>query len=171
MATVALLTPIKDKHLKKFLTMSIDMYAQSMVDSGEYPNRTVPDSLSRNEVNGYFPNGKLRANEHIFSIVNHKKEVIGTTWVTLIPEATRLRAFLVWIDIQPAHRRKGHAQEAMDAIEKFLRERSVHSLTLVVFAHNQQARQLYQKLGYSVSRPKRYGSAVAPSRYEMRKFL
>lgn len=167
------LSPITDEALNAFLPESIEMYAQSMVDNGEYPNRNIPNKLSENEVYSYFPNGQLRPNEHIFSIVdqNDQQTIVGTTWITIRPRAKFATAFLVWIDIKPEFQRQGLAKQTLKQLEKYCRKFNVAHIDLSVFANNHGARNLYKKIGYQEVRTKMLGQATKPSRHELRKHL
>ncbi len=167
------LSPITDEELNIFLPDSIDMYAQSMVENNEYPNREIPNRLAENEVYSYFPNGQLRANEHIFSIVdkNNEDTIVGTTWITIHPRPKFSTAFLVWIDIRPDFRRKGLAKKTLKQLENYVRRFNVAHIDLSVFANNHGARKLYQEMGYREFRTKTLGHATQPSRHELRKHL
>ncbi len=52
------------------------------------------------------------------------------------------------IDIEPAHRRRGHASRAFLALEDELRRLGLSGVALHVFGHNPGAQALYAKLGY-----------------------
>lgn len=167
------LTPITDEALNQFLPESIDMYAQSMVDNGEYASREIPNRLAENEVYSYFPNDQLLPNEHIFSIVDasDRETILCTTWITIRLTGKFPSAFLVWIDILPEYRRQGLAQKALKELEAFARRLKASHIDPSVFANNHSARKLYEQMGYKEVRAKMLGHATRPSLYELRKHL
>jgi ribosomal-protein-alanine acetyltransferase len=56
---------------------------------------------------------------------------------------------ILTIDVAPAYRRKGIAQQLLQEIETILRERGINECRLEVRENNTAALNLYQKLGYT----------------------
>lgn len=157
-----------DEHLGQFIPRSIELYAQAMVDAKEYSTLDIPRTLAKNEVMGYFPNGILRANEHIFHI-HHTglKKFIGILWVSLYLHLEEPMAFLAWIEVFPDYRRQGFAKQALKQLEGMLAEVNISRIELNVFAHNTQALTLYQELGYYIQQENIRGKAKRTSRIDM----
>ncbi|GAA3188824.1 GNAT family N-acetyltransferase [Dactylosporangium siamense] len=77
-------------------------------------------------------------------------EVVGFLWIGL-PIADRPQAWIYEIQVDEAHRRRGHGRALMLAAEDELRARGVARLGLNVFGHNPGARQLYESLGFETT--------------------
>lgn len=58
--------------------------------------------------------------------------------------------FIYDIMIDEAHRGRGHGTAAMRAVEELARKRGMAAIGLSVFAHNEGAIRLYERLGYEV---------------------
>jgi ribosomal protein S18 acetylase RimI-like enzyme len=77
-------------------------------------------------------------------------EVVGFLWIGL-PTSERPQAWIYEIQVDEAHRRRGHGRALMLAAEDELRARGVTRLGLNVFGHNPGARQLYESLGFETT--------------------
>ena len=77
-------------------------------------------------------------------------EVVGFLWIAL-PTSERPQAWIYEIQVDEAHRRRGHGRALMLAAEEELRARGVTRLGLNVFGHNPGARQLYESLGFETT--------------------
>ncbi|GAA2381947.1 GNAT family N-acetyltransferase [Dactylosporangium salmoneum] len=73
--------------------------------------------------------------------------VVGHIWLAL-PGEKRDQAWVYDVQVDPAHRRRGHGRALMLAAEEELKRRGVAKLGLNVFGHNPGARALYEELGY-----------------------
>ena len=60
----------------------------------------------------------------------------------------KVRFWVEWLTIDPEHRRKGFASEALEALAKEARERGAERMGLFVFTDNPGAMALYEKLGF-----------------------
>lgn len=72
-------------------------------------------------------------------------------------ENPRLNSGTVYIDtvaVEPGHRRKGAAEKMLAFIENLARKNGKNALTLWVAARNNNALNLYRKLGFTVSSKK-----------------
>jgi ribosomal protein S18 acetylase RimI-like enzyme len=59
------------------------------------------------------------------------------------------RGWVYYVSVDPDHRHKGYGRTIMDAAEKWLRERGIEKLQLLVRSNNHQVKTFYQSLGYS----------------------
>ena len=59
------------------------------------------------------------------------------------------RGWVYYLAVNPEHRQKGYGRVMMDAAERWLRERGIEKLQLLVRADNTQVKSFYQSLGYS----------------------
>jgi GNAT superfamily N-acetyltransferase len=73
---------------------------------------------------------------------------VGTLWLS----TQRPMAFVYDIKVDESQRRKGYGAATMNAAARFCRDLGHPALGLNVFGHNPNARALYDKLGYHVTR-------------------
>ena len=59
-----------------------------------------------------------------------------------------MEAYVYNVEIEEHARRRGFASAAFLELERVVRERGVHHLSLHVFGHNHGARRLYESLGF-----------------------
>jgi ribosomal protein S18 acetylase RimI-like enzyme len=85
-----------------------------------------------------------------FSGVDDGGAVVGYIWLAL-PDEQRPQAWVYDIQVDPAHRRRGHARAMLLAAEQVLLARGVTRLGLNVFGYNPGARALYEGLGYEIT--------------------
>jgi ribosomal protein S18 acetylase RimI-like enzyme len=73
---------------------------------------------------------------------------VGFAW--FVPEDRPFGrvVFIYDIGVDPEHRRRGHAQAALAAIEAFARDHGCVGVQLHVFGANAGARALYRRAGY-----------------------
>jgi ribosomal protein S18 acetylase RimI-like enzyme len=88
---------------------------------------------------------------HLFRKAVADGREVGWIWVSL-PDA--LRSTMAWIDnveVDPEHRRRGHAAAIITAMEAELVALGAPRLGLNVFGDNSTARRLYERLGFEVT--------------------
>jgi ribosomal protein S18 acetylase RimI-like enzyme len=59
------------------------------------------------------------------------------------------RGWVYYLAVDPDHRQQGYGRVMMDASEKWLRERGIEKLQLMVRPDNRGVKTFYQSLGYS----------------------
>jgi ribosomal protein S18 acetylase RimI-like enzyme len=59
------------------------------------------------------------------------------------------RGWAYYLAVDPDHRQKGYGRVMMDAAERWLRERGVEKLQLMVRPDNKGVKNFYQSLGYA----------------------
>ena len=59
------------------------------------------------------------------------------------------RGWVYYLAVDPDHRQKGYGRVMMDAAERWLRERGVEKLQLMVRPDNKSVKDFYQSLGYA----------------------
>ena len=60
------------------------------------------------------------------------------------------RGWVYYVAVDPDRRGKGYGRVMMDAAERWLRERGIAKLQLMVRADNSRVKDFYQSLGYSM---------------------
>lgn len=138
--------------LDQLLPGMIEEYKDDLVNSGAYG--TVEEALAtaKEEIDGYFYNGKLLPNQVIQGIfLAGIEEPIGSIWISTRSAQDPDKAFLCYIGIRPKYRQKGYAKRALIMAEKKLLKQGINKIGLNVFAHNTTAIKLYEKLQYSIT--------------------
>jgi ribosomal protein S18 acetylase RimI-like enzyme len=122
-------------------------YADEKVAAGVW---LPADALERSE--GEFqrllPEGRLTAGHQIRSMIDESGQRVGQAWYVAEDRPIGRVVFVYDIAVEPEHRRKGHAQAALRAIEDDARALGCIGVQLHVFGGNTGARELYRKAGY-----------------------
>lgn len=128
---------------QEYLNSAIKSYADSNVQSGNWSEQ---ESFSKatEQYAQLLLDGEKTANNKLFTIRSDGQEV-GMIWLALKPNN---KGFIYDIKIREDYRGRGFGKQAMEDIEKVGREFGIKSIGLHVFANNQIARSLYEKLGY-----------------------
>lgn len=77
--------------------------------------------------------------------------MIGTIWFVISTKWGVTTAFIYDLEINPAHRRMGHAKAAMKLIEPNAKALGATKIALHVFGFNDGALRLYENLGYKTT--------------------
>ncbi len=94
------------------------------------------------------PDGLKSEGHHFWKIVAENDVAVGDLWVLV--ELAKERAFIYFIGVDEAHRGKGYARAAMQALETTAKPMGASHIDLNVFGDNTTAIRLYQSLGYQV---------------------
>ena len=137
--------------LDQLLPGMIEEYKDDLVNSGAYASPEEALATAKEEIDGYFYNGKLLPNQLIQAIyLAGVEEPIGSIWISTKSAQDPEKAFLCYIGIRPEYRGKGYAKRALIMAEKKLLKQGIDKIGLNVFAHNITAMKLYEKLGYVI---------------------
>lgn len=135
-------------------------YAQEKVEAGNWP---AEGALARSEADfaTLLPDGRATTGHELRSMVNEDGERVGYAW--FVPEDRPIGrvAYIYDIAVEPVHRRKGYARQALAEIEAFARDHDLVGVELQVFGDNAGAGRLYLEAGYvetNVKMLKRVGS-------------
>ena len=80
--------------------------------------------------------------------MNDAGERVGMVWFAEEDRPIGRVQFIYDISVEPAHRRRGYAQAALEAVEDYAREHGCVGVQLHVFGGNSGARQLYRRAGF-----------------------
>jgi ribosomal protein S18 acetylase RimI-like enzyme len=141
------LEPMDERTYMAWREATVREYAEEKVASGNWP---AHDALARSEADfaALLPDGRTTAGHELRSMVNDDGERVGYAW--FVPEDRPIGrvAYIYDIAVDPAHRRKGYARQALAEIEAFAREQGLVGVQLHVFGDNAGARRLYLEAGY-----------------------
>ncbi|WP_039075743.1 GNAT family N-acetyltransferase [Bacillus sp. MSP13] len=133
-----------------FRGMSVQNYAKQNIESG---TRTEKEALEKSEqaYEKMIPNGRNSSNHYFWNITNEQGERIGWLWLYADPHHPQKEAFIYSFGMYEAFRGKGLAQLALQTLDERARKLGAERLALHVFAHNETAVHLYQKMGYAMT--------------------
>jgi ribosomal protein S18 acetylase RimI-like enzyme len=123
---------------------TVEGYAAELAATGL--SRERADERSRSQMAELIPSG-LESPGMEFFLARVGDDVVGDLWLhTADP-----MAFVYNIEVRPDQRRRGYGAAIMNAAAVHCRDAGHPYLGLNVFAHNPNARALYDKLGYRVT--------------------
>lgn len=138
------LRPMSPDEFRVFMDGEVEGFAQELVTSGmsieqaRERSRTLTEEL--------LPDG-IDSPGMEFHTAAVDGETVGDLWLA----TGDTMAFVYNIEVLPEHRRRGYGAAIMNAAARHCRDLGRPVLGLNVFAHNPQARALYDKLGYRVT--------------------
>jgi ribosomal protein S18 acetylase RimI-like enzyme len=113
-------------------------------DTPEYAAGRVEQSRA------YFPDGRPADGQLVFQVVDGD-DVVGALWIGLLEPDQPTAWWVMDVEIDQAHRGRGHGRAAMRLAEDEARARGGDRIGLNVFGPNVIARALYDSLGYRVA--------------------
>ncbi|HYM67224.1 MAG TPA: GNAT family N-acetyltransferase [Patescibacteria group bacterium] len=141
------LVPMTPAQYDAWLPGAIADYADENIVSGRW-SKEEAEERSREEFARLLPQGVATPEHHVWSIVRASDRTpVGVLWIHVM-QKPRPIAFIYNIEIDPAFRRRGYAEQAMLKLEDEARRMALEGIRLHVFGHNSAARPLYEKLGY-----------------------
>jgi ribosomal protein S18 acetylase RimI-like enzyme len=134
--------------LPAWLDATMAEYVESRIRSGE--SRDQAEANKQRSLENWFPGGSPAAGHHVWELTGPDGTVVGHLWIgPFTPGSSDWWVFDVEVD--PAHRRRGHARQALDLAHAVARSEGATSIGLNVFGYNTGARDLYEQLGYQVA--------------------
>jgi ribosomal protein S18 acetylase RimI-like enzyme len=131
----------------EWLVATVREYAAEKVASGNYAEEGSLER-SRGEFDALLPQGLQTPGHEIMSMIDDDGLPVGYVWFTIEDRPVGRVVFIYDIAVDPEHRRKGHAQAALGAVEDYARRHDCVGVMLHVFGSNTGARQLYLRAGY-----------------------
>lgn len=143
-----LLEPMSEAEFLTFVEDTVPAYAADKVASGQW-RADEALALSRRELAALLPQGLATPGHHLYTLRETAGgEMVGRIWIAEQQRAGSKVAYVYDVAILAAHRRKGHAKRAFEAIEREARAQGIEGIALHVFGHNRGAQALYESLGY-----------------------
>jgi len=142
------LQPMTEADYPPWRTQSIADYAQEKQRSGQW-DAADADKQAQAAFAELLPAGLHTPGHHLYTIVDATGTSVGAIWIARQEQPCGPVAFIYDLVVWPAHRRQGHGEAAMRALEHEVLRLGFAGLALHVFGHNEVARALYARLGYA----------------------
>jgi len=137
--------PMTEAEFDTWAALGAEHYARTWMDRG------VPEAQAyakaRRDYERLLPQGAATENT-LFSVLEHEGTRVGTLWLALREGA----AFVYNVEVDAAHRGRGHGRTLMLLAEAQTIAAERRVLGLNVFAGNTPAERLYESLGYETTR-------------------
>ena len=116
-------------------------------------NRFEAELQAREAITHVLAAGDPSGNHHFCSIRGGlADDSVGWIWFGEEPVRGRAVATLFDIVVFERHRNQGLGTAAIDEVEEWARIRGLAAIHLAVFTHNEAARRLYERLGFTVTK-------------------
>ncbi len=142
-----ILRPMTSYEYAEWLEHTIPAYAADKVASGQWSEEESLQ-LSRKGYEELLPQGLTTPDNFFYMIEDSDSRPVGVLWFAVKTMFSARIAYVYDVEIQPQHRRKGHAYRAFCALEQEARKIGLSGIALHVFGHNVDAQALYTKLGF-----------------------
>lgn len=137
-----------DEELRAYLDSAVQDYAQEHVRAGNWSASEAQERAEK-EFQQLLPNGVATKNQYLFAIEDTAEvNKVGMLWFAVSEGRPHPMAFIYDFVISEPFRRKGYAMQALLVLEDKVKGMGIDTISLHVFAHNQAARALYEKMGY-----------------------
>lgn len=143
------LRPMTQPEFDAFLARSIPEYAADNVRAGYWAESEALER-SRKEFERFLPQGLQSPDHYLFTVYDDGTPV-GVIWMKANLERPIKSGFIFELYIDESQRGKGYGKQAMLLIEDQARALGLESIGLHVFAVNEVARNLYERVGYEVT--------------------
>lgn len=143
------LSPVNDDEYREFVDWSMRNFAAEQIKAGVCDAGNA-DASAKKAFAVLLPQGLQSPGQFIYVIERvSDAEKLGYMWFGIRDERGETFAALYDFMIFEQYRRHGYGRRALSALEEEARELGMKKIMLHVFAHNQAARALYLKAGYS----------------------
>ena len=124
-------------------------YAADKVRAGVWPEDEAEDRSSR-ELDGLLPDGPLTRDHYLYSVTEESDRTeVGYLWISPRDSGAGRALWIYDIVVHEEYRRRGYAEHILHLAEDRARELGASRIELHVFGHNEAARALYEKMGYT----------------------
>lgn len=142
------LVPMTGEQFAVYAADSVRNFAAEKARAGQWP-RGDAFSMAKKAFGNLLPQGLATPGHWLFNIVDEQGRNVGVLWMARQKHGADDVAYVYDVMIDPAHRRKGHAERAFAAVEAKARLLGLAGVALHVFGHNSGAQELYAKLGFT----------------------
>lgn len=142
------LRPMSQEEFDQYMHGMLPQYAdekQKSIQCSPEEARKIAEA----EIKGLLPQGLTSENHYFYCLVEEGVErMMGYLWLQLMIKPTRKTVFICDFSIMEEYRGQGYGKQAMQALDEEVRRLGAGKISLHVFAHNERAIALYQKMGF-----------------------
>jgi len=143
------LDPMTQSEFEAFIEHIIPTYAADNVRAGFWSEDEAMER-SRKQTESLLSQG-LQTKDHFLYTLYDGDDAVGMIWLRAELNRPVKRGFILDVEIKEEFRGKGYGKQAMLLIEEKARELGIKRMGLNVFAYNDVAKNLYERIGYKVS--------------------
>lgn len=143
------LIPMTQTEYEVYIERLILEYAADNVRAGYWSEDEALEK-SRQQTMSLLSDGLQTKDHHLFTL-NDADKAVGMIWLRAELDRHVKSGFIFDVEIKEEFRGKGYGKQAMLLIEEKARELGIKRMGLHVFAYNDVARNLYERIGYKVS--------------------
>lgn len=144
------ITDMKETDFLPYMHRMVQQYAVEKQRSGAWTAEDAPHNAI-DEFNRLLPRGFFTPNNHFFTFLDGLGRKIGRLWLYYHLNESNRNAFIYDFEIFDTFQNQGLGQAALNALCDYCRKAGLEKLSLHVFAHNQRAMHVYQKLGFAAT--------------------
>jgi len=141
------LVAMTEEDYQQFIAWAVADYAQEQVKASAWQPEEAMQQAKK-AFDALLPDGLSTSNQFLCVIEDEENTPVGYMWFGVREEGECRFAALYELVIFEEYRRRGHASQALEALENKVREQGMKQIILHVFGHNEGARALYRKSGY-----------------------
>ncbi|HAV78644.1 MAG TPA: GNAT family N-acetyltransferase [Anaerolineae bacterium] len=143
------LIPMTQPEFDAFLERIIPDYAADNVRAGYWSEDEALEK-SRKQTGSLLPQGLQTKNHYLYTLYDGD-EAVGMIWMRAELDRPVKSGFIFDVEVKDEYRGKGYGKHAMLLIEEKARELGITRMGLHVFAYNDVAKNLYERIGYKMS--------------------
>ena len=126
-------------------------YAADKVRSGVWSPEESENNASK-ELEGLLPRGTATPGHFLYAVRDESVPAdVGMVWISPRNSGAGRSLWIYDIVVYERFRRRGYASRILHLVEDEARQLGADRVELHVFGHNQGARALYEKLGYTAT--------------------
>ncbi|MGD0587531.1 MAG: GNAT family N-acetyltransferase [Thermoplasmata archaeon] len=142
------LEPLNEAEFQEFIKRAIPRYASRKVQRGLWTEEAAIET-SKTDLARFLAQGKDTPDHHLCNLRDETTgTLVGESWYTASKKGGKVQFWIEWIWVEPQHRRKGYATQALQRLEEEARSLGADRLGLNVWMDNPGAIALYSSLGY-----------------------
>ncbi len=142
------LVPMTESEFRAAVERSVPRHAERSVQRGEWAPEGALEA-SRSELLEAMPEGLATPGRFFATITNETDgRRVGEVWYSSRRHGGKIRFWVEWLWIDPEHRRRGYAAQALEQLAAVAVAHGADRMGLYVYVDNPGAVALYTKLGF-----------------------
>jgi ribosomal protein S18 acetylase RimI-like enzyme len=138
-----------EAEFETFLERSVARKSEKWVERGIWTSEAAVEACRRDYA-AFLPQGLATPHHHFCHLVETASSArVGEAWYMARTEGGKVQFWVNWLAVEPEHRRRGYASEALRLLEEVAQKLGADRTVLTVWTDNPGAIALYTKLGYA----------------------